>query len=352
MEYPGLAQSALVTRPAGPGYLALVDGLLALLGAEVPADRAAWGGGPAAALRDLDPPTEQGTRNRAVDASDRLTWGFHVLINASGRRRGPATGGPHRPQGRMSDVHFLEDGAPVTDPLAPYAQGRPDAGRGLLLGDGQHGRQPGRFGGHRRPGRRTVDRTRCRAVPADADSGRCGTGRCGDRAPRGLSQPPTARGAGRRPAGRRADQDARAGGGDPVAGARLVHRGVRRGTAGEPGASDHVQGRRPPGGSSGPAKWPTSSSPARTGSTPSRPCSACRTWGHRVALCEGGPTLLGELVAAGRLDELCLTIAPLMGADPLAGLRVPARCAAPALRPAPRHAGRRHAVPAVRARPP
>jgi riboflavin biosynthesis pyrimidine reductase len=39
--------------------------------------------------------------------------------------------------------------------------------------------------------------------------------------------------------------------------------------------------------------------------------------GHRVVLCEGGPTLLGELVAAGRLDELCLTIAPLMGGDPL-----------------------------------
>jgi riboflavin biosynthesis pyrimidine reductase len=39
--------------------------------------------------------------------------------------------------------------------------------------------------------------------------------------------------------------------------------------------------------------------------------------GHRVVLCEGGPTLLGELVAAGRLDELCLTIAPLMDGDPL-----------------------------------
>ena len=27
-------------------------------------------------------------------------------------------------------------------------------------------------------------------------------------------------------------------------------------------------------------------------------------------LCEGGPTLLGHLVSAGRLDELCLTTAP------------------------------------------
>lgn len=39
--------------------------------------------------------------------------------------------------------------------------------------------------------------------------------------------------------------------------------------------------------------------------------------GHGVVLCEGGPTLLGELVAADRLDELCLTVSPVMGGDPL-----------------------------------
>jgi len=39
--------------------------------------------------------------------------------------------------------------------------------------------------------------------------------------------------------------------------------------------------------------------------------------GHRVVLCEGGPTWLGELVAADRLDELCLSISPVMGGDPL-----------------------------------
>jgi riboflavin biosynthesis pyrimidine reductase len=39
--------------------------------------------------------------------------------------------------------------------------------------------------------------------------------------------------------------------------------------------------------------------------------------GHRVVLCEGGPTWLGEMVAADQLDELCLTISPLMGGDPL-----------------------------------
>lgn len=34
--------------------------------------------------------------------------------------------------------------------------------------------------------------------------------------------------------------------------------------------------------------------------------------GLRRVLCEGGPTLLGALVATGLLDELCLTVAPLL----------------------------------------
>ena len=36
-----------------------------------------------------------------------------------------------------------------------------------------------------------------------------------------------------------------------------------------------------------------------------------------VVLTEGGPTLLAELDAAGLLDELCLTLAPFFGGDPL-----------------------------------
>jgi riboflavin biosynthesis pyrimidine reductase len=36
--------------------------------------------------------------------------------------------------------------------------------------------------------------------------------------------------------------------------------------------------------------------------------------GHRIVLCEGGPALLGQIVAAGLLDELCLTISPLLAA--------------------------------------
>lgn len=42
--------------------------------------------------------------------------------------------------------------------------------------------------------------------------------------------------------------------------------------------------------------------------------------GHRAALCEGGPTLLAELVTAGLLDELCLTLAPVLVAG--AGIRI------------------------------
>jgi riboflavin biosynthesis pyrimidine reductase len=36
-----------------------------------------------------------------------------------------------------------------------------------------------------------------------------------------------------------------------------------------------------------------------------------------VILCEGGPSLLGEIIAADLLDEYCLTISPVVGGDPL-----------------------------------
>lgn len=38
--------------------------------------------------------------------------------------------------------------------------------------------------------------------------------------------------------------------------------------------------------------------------------------GYRSILTEGGPTLLGQFVAAGLLDELCLTTSPLLAAGP------------------------------------
>lgn len=42
-----------------------------------------------------------------------------------------------------------------------------------------------------------------------------------------------------------------------------------------------------------------------------------RDRGARVVVCEGGPQLLGELLAGGLVDEVCLTLAPLLVADPV-----------------------------------
>ena len=42
-----------------------------------------------------------------------------------------------------------------------------------------------------------------------------------------------------------------------------------------------------------------------------------RARGMEVVLTEGGPTLLGELVDHALLDELCLTLTPYLGGDPL-----------------------------------
>lgn len=39
--------------------------------------------------------------------------------------------------------------------------------------------------------------------------------------------------------------------------------------------------------------------------------------GASTVLCEGGPAVLGQLVERGLLDELCLTVAPVMGGDAL-----------------------------------
>jgi AcrR family transcriptional regulator len=125
-EQPGLAQSVLVTRPAGPAYLSLVEAILALLSVGgVPPARAAW------AVDILlhfatSSAAEQGTRHRAAGAKDeedavaaalreapastfpqiaalgaelmsgegpdRLIWGFSVLI--SGITQIPRPGEP------------------------------------------------------------------------------------------------------------------------------------------------------------------------------------------------------------------------------------------------------------------
>ncbi|WP_128431070.1 pyrimidine reductase family protein [Streptomyces cyaneus] len=58
------------------------------------------------------------------------------------------------------------------------------------------------------------------------------------------------------------------------------------------------------------------------GVDPVRAVQALAELGHTRLLTEGGPRLLGQLVAAGVLDELCLTISPMLtagGAQRIAG---------------------------------
>ncbi len=50
------------------------------------------------------------------------------------------------------------------------------------------------------------------------------------------------------------------------------------------------------------------------GVDPARAVQALAGLGHTRLLAEGGPRLLGQLVAAGVLDELCLTISPMLTA--------------------------------------
>lgn len=50
---------------------------------------------------------------------------------------------------------------------------------------------------------------------------------------------------------------------------------------------------------------------------PARALAALRERGMRLVTCEGGPTLITMLLGAGMLDELCLTVTPLVGGDPI-----------------------------------
>ena len=69
------------------------------------------------------------------------------------------------------------------------------------------------------------------------------------------------------------------------------------------------------------------------GVDPARAVRALAELGHTRLLTEGGPRLLGQLVAAGVLDELCLTLSPMLtagDAQRIAGgpsVAVPARFA-------------------------
>ena len=59
--------------------------------------------------------------------------------------------------------------------------------------------------------------------------------------------------------------------------------------------------------------------------------AALRRRGLRRILCEGGPTLLEELIARDLVDEMCLTISPTLAAAPatarVGASRVPTRMA-------------------------
>lgn len=113
--HPSLARSALVARPTGPNYLDLVESLLGLLAeGGAPPRQAAWGVD-SLLLHATATAAEQGTRGQSLDADDdwaalrraidgaspaahphiaalagdllhgtpeqRLSWGFHMLIN-------------------------------------------------------------------------------------------------------------------------------------------------------------------------------------------------------------------------------------------------------------------------------
>ncbi|QMU69739.1 TetR/AcrR family transcriptional regulator [Streptacidiphilus sp. P02-A3a] len=80
-EHPGLAHSALVARPSGPNYLALVETVLALLHeGGVPDGQAAWG---VDVLLQVATATaaEQSTRDRGTDTEAE----HHALLEALGR---------------------------------------------------------------------------------------------------------------------------------------------------------------------------------------------------------------------------------------------------------------------------
>lgn len=57
---------------------------------------------------------------------------------------------------------------------------------------------------------------------------------------------------------------------------------------------------------------------------------ALRSQGHEVVLCEGGPTLNGALAARGLIDEVCLSVAPLMVSGPAGRIVDGPQLAAPA----------------------
>ena len=150
-------------------------------------------------------------------------------------------------------------------------------------------------------------RGRPRALPCASRVGRRRARRHRDRARRALRAP------GPRPRPPRAARRRRARG-RPARRARYPRgdvRGRRRCSA-RPGATRGASARDPAGGP-GDAAARVEVDPGRATATRRRRSgsrSCARTLGVRSVLCEGGPLLLGGLLAAGVLDELFLTVAP------------------------------------------
>lgn len=83
LEYPGLAQSALVARPSGELYLNLVEALLALLDeGGVPKDQAAWGIDLLLLFATADAAEHAATDPQATAEDSRLFEQWAALANA------------------------------------------------------------------------------------------------------------------------------------------------------------------------------------------------------------------------------------------------------------------------------
>jgi AcrR family transcriptional regulator len=88
--YPGLAQSALIARPSGKHYIALVETLLALLDeGGVPAGQAAWG-----VDLLLQMPTATAAEHAADDAATQEDWDALIrVLRTTSRRTHPHIAG-------------------------------------------------------------------------------------------------------------------------------------------------------------------------------------------------------------------------------------------------------------------
>ena len=73
-----------------------------------------------------------------------------------------------------------------------------------------------------------------------------------------------------------------------------------------------VRAADPDAGRAGGARWPTSIVAGDDDVDLARAVAALGEQGARTILAEGGPTLNGDLARAGLLDELCVTLAPLL----------------------------------------